>query len=515
MAGQLATGSYEGSGPKVYTKNNVPPTPQLAELPKKKSISQYGITWTFDKEAPVGQFITGDWYVVGPVTVVAIDPKPLFGPEEVGDLITSYEKKGGTKVARNGSMLNPKIGGDFDESIGPFDSRIPYSRYRGTGFAKLPIAMKPGDALYSTISKPNSEVDLKGLGGPHVRVIKTGAILTCLGAPQPADAFRPAMQDREQKIFLARNINRELLYKLPRPKALPQARTTPKVASWDEALDRWARIFQRPWVDLDQWGWLNPEENMPEYGQWVTHASSIAALLVHLDIPAEAKEKILVGYLQYAIDLWGQVRNGRAFLGHGGYGQGRKWPILFAGLLFGDEAMQHPEKTCPKVTFGEDMQTYDGKSIWGHDVVFLSHPINKGRRAANPDTQTADQWDNISNEGYRRCCTSINWVGTALAARIMRAREIWNHDPFFRYVDRWMTEDHLAELAKMAEGLKKNTKMEKSLLETYIGRYEKDAIRYKGSGYPRTDAFQQEMWDAYRNHLPPARDAAGSPEKSK
>ena len=28
-------------------------------LPRRSSVSQYDITWTFDREVPVGQFITG------------------------------------------------------------------------------------------------------------------------------------------------------------------------------------------------------------------------------------------------------------------------------------------------------------------------------------------------------------------------------------------------------------------------------------------------------------------------
>src|SRR5512146_1572656 len=65
----------------IYTPANAPATPRLDALSPKESVSQYGITWTFDKPAPVGQFVNGDWYVVGPVTVTAIDPKPLFGDE--------------------------------------------------------------------------------------------------------------------------------------------------------------------------------------------------------------------------------------------------------------------------------------------------------------------------------------------------------------------------------------------------------------------------------------------------
>ena len=65
----------------IYTKAKPPATPRLQDLPLQKSVSQWGITWTFDKPARVGQFVNGDSYVVGPVTVVAIDPKPLYGAE--------------------------------------------------------------------------------------------------------------------------------------------------------------------------------------------------------------------------------------------------------------------------------------------------------------------------------------------------------------------------------------------------------------------------------------------------
>jgi len=42
------------------------------------SVSQYGITWTFDKDYPTGQFCTGDYWVVGPVTAIEF-LSPNFG----------------------------------------------------------------------------------------------------------------------------------------------------------------------------------------------------------------------------------------------------------------------------------------------------------------------------------------------------------------------------------------------------------------------------------------------------
>ena len=38
------------------------------------AVSQYGITWSFAEPARVGRYVTGDWWVVGPVTVTQITP---------------------------------------------------------------------------------------------------------------------------------------------------------------------------------------------------------------------------------------------------------------------------------------------------------------------------------------------------------------------------------------------------------------------------------------------------------
>jgi hypothetical protein len=50
------------------------------ELPVRASVSRYGITWEFERAAPVGHFVNGDFHVVGPVTITNITPRPLVGP---------------------------------------------------------------------------------------------------------------------------------------------------------------------------------------------------------------------------------------------------------------------------------------------------------------------------------------------------------------------------------------------------------------------------------------------------
>ena len=48
----------------------------VAALSTQSSITKDSITWTFSQAVPVGQFVNGDYYVVGPVTVTSISPAP-------------------------------------------------------------------------------------------------------------------------------------------------------------------------------------------------------------------------------------------------------------------------------------------------------------------------------------------------------------------------------------------------------------------------------------------------------
>ena len=47
---------------------------QSVRAEKTDTITQYGITWKLREPAEVGQFVTGDYYVVGDCEVVAITP---------------------------------------------------------------------------------------------------------------------------------------------------------------------------------------------------------------------------------------------------------------------------------------------------------------------------------------------------------------------------------------------------------------------------------------------------------
>ena len=404
------------------------PAPRLG---KATQVSQHGVTWKFDKEVPVGRFVNGDYYVVGPVTIIDIGPAPVDG--------------------KNGSVLNLAPG----RGKSGFDSRASRGRSYDAGVRSAPpISMKPGDSLLSSVSaekeRPFPQMlwpfnPEKGMARCWVRSV---SVLTCMDAPQPSDAFRPAFCDRDNRIFRANDLRRDLLGKLK------PVEGTPSPAEF-------AKHFQRCWVDVMRQNKSAPAEYAAQYGRETSRAGGMATLILICDFPDEEKEKLLVNFVQYGIDLYGTLEAGWSGWGTlGGHGQGRKWPIVFAGIMFGSEAMARPDKTFPHIVFQEDDQTVHGRGWTGATALFAGH-LGKSGWDLYPDQDSRgyfaepvhpSQWPDdgrgskFSNPGrtaeaYRRCCTSHAWIATALSIRIMRAEAVWNHDAFGDYCDRWMTED--------------------------------------------------------------------------
>ncbi|MBI5383109.1 MAG: hypothetical protein HZA90_00325 [Verrucomicrobia bacterium] len=464
----------------IYTSGNAPLTPALEALPLKESVTQYGITWTFENPARVGQFINGDWYVVGPVTIKSIAPQPLYGAEIPRRELDRIDKeRPEAQRVRHGFMLNPPAAMKV-----AYDSGV-RNWFDPSLIQKLPVAMKPGDALVSTISMPKGLVLQAQLrnkierGEGDSSPIRTAAVLTCVRAPLPPDAFRPAFCDREQKIYFARQLKRDLLPTATATKSLPM-------------IQQYVRFTQRPWVGTGFFGFEEPVENMPQYGLEYGRVSGLSALLLCTDLRPAQKELLLVNLVQVGIDLGGMIRAGHpGWTCWGGHGSGRKLPIVLAGLLLGDEQLAHISRSFPKASFGEDEQTAYGDCWTGAKVVFTGHsgidtPTGAGRSRGSgwgPYEHTLpSQWKDGPNtsESYRRCCTSVGWVAQALALRLLRAEEAWNHDAFFDYVDRWMYENDAAFV---------------KTIKSATGRdHDKEWAR-QGQAW---DAFVNEMWAKHR-----------------
>lgn len=449
--------------------------PLILQAAPVKEISQYGITWTFAEAVEAGQFVSGDWWVVGPVQVISVSPEP--GPALEGAKKTESKSIYGATILvtdfrmRNGSMVHPGEKGGISLSKQGWDSRS--QTYDPALTVSFPYELRPEQSLLSSVS--SEHYDAKGhLATPNilgqlgiyymnktsVSALETVAVLTCLTEPPPADAFRPAYVGQGKKIYRASDIQWE---KLPRLKAV-------------EATPEWStmeRIFERPWFGLPaSWQMQNmgPSMNQPNYGREYTRMSSIASLMLCLDVPSEQKEALLISYLQWGIDLEGLARSGRSWSADGGWWQGRKWPIYFASILLDAPEM----RTLPDTRFQEDMDTYYGQGADGQtalwQICYHSHPRQPHQEKTREQSNAKEY---KMAEGYR-FINSSSWIGQALAAQHMMAREMWNHDAYFDYVDHYM-----------------------SPAETYA------FPKWLPAGCTRSaDLFLEQMWAAHRDSVP-------------
>jgi cysteine-rich repeat protein len=456
----------------AYSLSDLPPTPALEELPLLSSITQYGITWIFSAPQRVGRFVNGDYYVVGAATVTNIQPLPT------------------PANGRHGSMLNvqPNI-----QRTG-FDSRVQSGRYDSSLRVYPPITLTPGNRLVSSRSVDIS--NLQSVMRPFdtsVSPVASVSILTSVSAPQPPDAFRPSYARSANQVYLSRNLRRSLL-----PRLQPVQHVPP--------LSEFEGYMKRAWVDSVFFSFDVPSEYMASYGRENGYVMSFAGLLLTLSFTQEQKEPLLVYLTQYGIDLYGLVEQGHTgWQAHGGHGTGRKFPIVLAGVVLNEEKMK-----SIRANFGEDMQsiwvtetlpagTYTKSWHIKPETVAYGGHVGVNGESVNPgwgpyEHLVPSAWKNTLGESYRRCCTSVSWVGEALAARLIPGmQEAWNHPQFFSYVDRWMfSADDARDLAAIqtATGM---------TIDPDFMQGQSWKILSGGGYYTPHRTFVDEMWAAYRN----------------
>jgi hypothetical protein len=439
-------------------------------------ITQYGITWTFDDYYEYGQFCNGDYWVVGPVTLISISPNSF-----VGDGIISQDDwvvANGRTV--NGSMINPLPGSSHGYDSGAYGYNVGLNVAFGIS-EETPLTIPPNSSLVSSISR-------NGGVAPLQSQLKTAAVLTVLEEVPPSGSFRPSYCGSDKTI----KFNKSIL-DYTKLKSLPSSETLSSLLYAES-------LFRKPWIDHQQ-GWtgryIHPNENMKEYGRDIQDDVGIGALMLHLNFTNEEKENLLIYYTQLGIDLYGIAINGGKFVwfNDGGHAGGRKWPILFAGLMLDDDDMKAiGEKsgdylyTSPYgpgnppsdyIHFGEDDQTFYVAQL---DVDLTNGPT------FNPDYRDTEKIPYTSNDlglpewGIRHSSNpnySNKWLSTAyrhvvgpgfygpaLAALFMDAKSLWNHNAYFDYTDRYM---HFT---------------------SSIGEY--------ASSWRSSDHFTITMWDTYR-----------------
>jgi hypothetical protein len=406
-------------------------------------LEQYGITWTFSDAIEFGEFANGDYYVIDPGDGVKITN---INPGDTTDPISGR--------AMNGSMLNPSTSEQGYDGAGSYSA----SKNVGIGISQTtPLILKGDISLVSTIS------NLTPGGKNHISYVKTAAVLTCLSSAPPPGSFRPGISGTNKTLYNKGKLNLPLLKKLPIPSGLNVTVAT---------LETYAKYFQMVWLDHNgSWTsrYLHPSDGLPDNYYYAPNFSD-AALLLHLNFTDKEKNTLLINYVQLGVDLFSYINSdARGWPPDGGHSNGRKWPILFSGLMLSDSSMialmqktgdylysgGHGAGNPPLdyIHFGEDGQTF---YVSPFDVDITNGPTwSPDKRTApnfsyTPAMTGMPEWgirhstqpnrsDSSWRADYRTIGSAVpSWIGFTLAARIMGAKKLWNNDALFDYVDRYM-----------------------------------------------------------------------------
>jgi len=425
----------------------------------EQQVSQFGITWTFDRDYTVGRFANGDYWVVGPLTVTAIHPASIVtGDRTMNGSMVNPSPRLGTRQGYDSSMY-----GKFTRP-GDFDATLNAARPDGRDLSEdNPLVLQPGSSLVSAISI------LEAGSSPQ---LKTAAVLTVLESPAPEGTFRPPYAGTDKTIrFNEAQLDYSVLASL---KPVPGV---PSLASVE-------RYFERVWLDHIPW-WQgrthHPLDNMEDYDRDICTQEGIGALTLHLNLTNQQKRTLFVRFVQVGLDNYGVIQDG----GTDNWRQdsGRKFPILLAGLALNDPDMKNignksgdyahtapygPGNPPPDVIlFEEDETTFYVSRI---DVEMSHSPQWK------PDNRAAlllpyDELDlGLPEWGlvrlYDRTAINKSWGasyrqvigqsygGLVLAVHIMGAKDLWNHDAFFDYYDRYMqVETGLRQTSRFVEDM--------------------------------------------------------------
>ncbi|MFP4401232.1 MAG: LamG-like jellyroll fold domain-containing protein [Candidatus Woesearchaeota archaeon] len=390
------------------------------------SITQYGITWTFDSEYQCGQFVNGDFWVLGPVTIVNIDPSS--GDDGTGRIV-------------NGSMIDPEASTNyqgFDSDAWDYDGSLNVALDISSS---SPLIIQPVSSLVSSISlfPPESK-----------KSIDYQAILTVVSSIPDAESFRPPWTETDKTMpYTYSDINTNFLRNLAPVDNQP---------SWEDIQES----ILPPFIGFSYSYWVGQNAarfgsvGLSDYGREISADMGAAALMINTDAPLSEKKMTIAALVQRGIDEYAlyrasRIENDRIFMWYndGGIKQGRKLPILLAGVLLNDADMSNIGFV--EEPFHDDAQTFyvtqesidiTNSDSWDPDTRAYTQPYDASmigmpewgiRHSTRPEADNAD-WTAM----YRQCCNAITNEATALVLLVMGLKELWNDDSYFDYQHRYM-----------------------------------------------------------------------------
>lgn len=306
------------------------------------SLTQFGITWTFDADYTTGQYANGDYYVVAPsgLTITGISPASTI------EAVRNKHPSGTvTNSTINGSMVNPVAGVSavtgFDSGTADYSASYNAARPGGSDLSSgNPLVLAAGSSLVS--SKSNSLAWYRP-------ALTDAAILTVVASAPSAGSFRPPYCGTDKTHYWNKSgLDYSILGTRPPPPGTP-------------ALADVEAYFARSWIEIgtEQNGrYSHPSNNQPEYGSNMASQLGSGLLMLALDYSDAQKETLYIRLVQYGIDVYGAAVSGGNWSANGGLNMGRKMPMLLAGLALNDSnILAYADKSLHNL-FQEDQQTF-------------------------------------------------------------------------------------------------------------------------------------------------------------
>lgn len=398
----------------------------------KDVIESHGVWWKLSAPAETGLFVTGDPWVVGPVEVIGI-----------ANTISSKEFE--PRKGQHGSMVNPLVGHDpgaqgYESALSTYQEQLNAGLPNGQPVsAENPLTLPVNSSLVSSVSwlynspedmEPGSPRYSKSSKSPR-SATRAASILTVLAEAPPTNAFRPAYCGDDKKIFTTDDIHWDTLKNLRAPANTPD-------------IDQLINQLKRPWLDhAFEWigAMIHPTEHMPNYGRDMGNIIADATLAVNTNIPQKQKRELTLYLVQLGIDWTGIADSGGGWRANGGHSLGRKWPILFTGIVLDNAHMKNVGQWDR--TFDEGVEFQEDQNYF-----YISQAdVERGKYSAELVGQP--EWGirhgykpEQDNESWKAKYRDVNGgvtPGFALAALIMGARDLWNHEAFFDYQDRYLS----------------------------------------------------------------------------
>ena len=407
----------------------------LAETQVTRDITVDGITFTFRTPAEVGHFFTGgagegDPFVIGPVELVSYTPKP---------------RRVGGVLDLNGAMLNPPCATKqgyhgWVSKDGSPKRRSSYREVRNVG-RRLPLPLTPGDSLVVAISNPTAE-NTNQLANRFV-------VLSCLKDEPAADSFRPPYSGPRKPLYRLSQVQTRHLTNL-------QSIASPAPPTAQAVNTQFAR-FVLDTVPNWERNAYNTRLHPPLYGRDLCVTDAAAYLWVNSERPLEDKAYAAAGLIQRGIDRYGVIESARAqglqqpWQPDGGHNAGRKFSIMFAGLLLGNRNMINLRASTRdlKGEFQEDGMTFyvtpEIVAVSNSDAWKPPYRKRKDRpkqpytdgMVGIPDWRGKARAEHVnaawSGHPYRISGNNNAQHGQVLSILAMGLREAWGNEAYFDY----------------------------------------------------------------------------------